>query len=158
MIFTLITNIWCSIYWYGKWNWSPGVSNPALEGLPSWFRCVWLGFMLRYSSIPGAGLTTPTPILTCAVISWTGVVFRTYADQPQHWNHLPKVLVPQHSSYVLRRELHKTSVSVLRSEIIWHSDISSRSYKSCKFSHGASMDWICCSSTSHKYSIRLRFG
>ncbi|KAF7651609.1 hypothetical protein LDENG_00107270 [Lucifuga dentata] len=41
---------------------------------------------------------------------------------------------------------------------IWHQDVSSRSFKSCKLRGGASMDWTCLSSTSHRRSIRLRSG
>ena len=35
-------------------------------------------------------------------------------------------------------------------------DISSRSFKSCRVQGGASMDWTCLSSTSHRCSIGLR--
>ena len=41
---------------------------------------------------------------------------------------------------------------------IWHQDVSSRSFKSCMLQGGASMDWICLSSTSHRCSIGLRSG
>ncbi|KAG9351058.1 hypothetical protein JZ751_024948 [Albula glossodonta] len=41
---------------------------------------------------------------------------------------------------------------------IWHQDISSRSFKSCKMRGGASMDRTCLSSPSHRCSIGLRSG
>ena len=41
---------------------------------------------------------------------------------------------------------------------IWHQHLSRRSFKSCKVWVGASMDWICLASTSHRCSIGLRSG
>ena len=41
---------------------------------------------------------------------------------------------------------------------IWHQDVSSRSFKSCKLWGGASIDRTCLSSASHRCSIGLRSG
>ncbi|KAK3554138.1 hypothetical protein QTP70_019066, partial [Hemibagrus guttatus] len=41
---------------------------------------------------------------------------------------------------------------------IWHQDISSRSFNSCKLRGGASMYPPCLSSTSHRCSMGLRSG
>ncbi|KAF7656706.1 hypothetical protein LDENG_00037350 [Lucifuga dentata] len=41
---------------------------------------------------------------------------------------------------------------------IWHQDVNSRFFKSCKFGGGASMDQTCFSSTSHRCSIGLTLG
>ena len=41
---------------------------------------------------------------------------------------------------------------------IWHQDVSSRSFKSCKLRGGASVDWTCLTCTSHRCSIGLRSG
>ncbi len=41
---------------------------------------------------------------------------------------------------------------------LWHQDISSRSYKSYRLWGGASVDWICWSSSSNRCSIWLKSG
>ena len=41
---------------------------------------------------------------------------------------------------------------------IWHQDVGSRSFRSCKLWGGASMDWTCLSNTSHRSSTGLRSG
>ena len=41
---------------------------------------------------------------------------------------------------------------------IWHQDVSSRSFKSCKFRGGASMDRTCLSSTSNRCSLGSKSG
>ena len=81
---------------------------------------------------------------------------KAYTDQPYLHDHLPNiVLVPfccQNSPDPSRHGALKVCCG------IWHQDVSSRSFKSCKLQGGASMDQTCLSSTSHRCMIGLRSG